>query len=281
MKIQKYLESIPSLKGKKVLVTGPTSGIGLALIDHLVKKDATIVLLARNINKINNLMDSYKDIKMDYIIYDQSDYESIDRAVKEIKDKHEDFYALVCNAGILYPPKGSVSKQGYPLTLDTNYMGLAYFLNKLVPLFKNKRYILQGSLVASYRVTEKMSIYDNKPRLFKQYNLSKAGVESLFYHYSVTNKDNIFILTEPGVASTALFNGFKEPIRTLGKGFIRLVTHSPKKASLTMLRGLDESLPNQTYIVPRGLSAVSGYPRIKRFPKKRIREYLVNQLENI
>ena len=64
----------------------------------------------------------------------------------------------------------------------------------------------------------------------------------------------------------------------MGKVFIKIVSHSPKKASLTLLKALDESIPTQSFIVPRGLFTISGYPKIKRFPKKRIREYLVNQL---
>lgn len=278
MKIEKYLETIPSLEGKKVLITGPTSGIGLELVDHLVKKDAHIVLLARNLNKINSVMEKYNETKMDYILFDQSDYESIDKAVKEIKEKHSDYYALVCNAGTLFPRKGSLSKQGNPLTLETNFIGLYHFLEQLVPLYQNKRYVLQGSLASDLSNPKKKSIYDNNLKLFTQYNISKAGVESLFYHYSEINNDNIFILAEPGITSTALFNGFKQPIRSIGKGFIKIFSHSPRKASLTLLKGLIESTPNKSFIVPRGLFTISGYPKIKRFPKKRIRGYLVNQL---
>ena len=280
MKVKKYLESFPSLENKKILVTGGTNGIGLAFVRHILNKNANVVLLARNINKIQSIIDEYKDKNIEYIIYDQSDYESIDNAIDAINNKYKDFDILVCNAGIMLPKKGSLSKQGNPLTADTNFIGLYRLLKGIVPYHSNKRYVLQGSLVAGFHQPMKRSIYNNELKLFDQYNLSKAGVEALYYYFYNSNKDNVFVLTEPGVVSTDLFNGLKEPIKTLGKQFIKLVSHKPEKASLTLFKAIQDDTPNGSYIVPRGLNAVSGYPKIKTFPKNRQREYLIRQIKD-
>ncbi len=280
MSIDKYLKGIESFKDKRILITGCTAGIGLKLLEILLSKEAHVVMLIRNIVKANKIKERYPDAQIDIVQYDQSDYELIDSAIKEIKEKHSDFYALVANAGILFPPKNTISKQGYPLTIDTNFLGLKYFLDNLTPSFKNKRYILQGSLAAGLKIKKDWDLKDSKLALFDQYNLSKAGVEALWHHYYINDKDNEYILTEPGVTSTDILRNFKEPIKTMGKVFVKTVSHSPKKASLTLLKALTKDTHNGDYIVPRGMYAIAGFPIYKRFPKKRIREYLIKNENN-
>ena len=275
MSVERYLSKIESFEGKKILVTGGTSGIGLELVKILATKKAAIVLLARNIEKAQKVKESLHYDNIDVIRYDQSDYQLIDNAVKEIKEKHSDFDSIVLNAGILLPPKGEVSKQGYPLTIDTNYLGLKRFVDQLIPLFKSKRFIFQGSMAASFIHDKKFDILSDKYPLFKQYNLSKSCVESLWYHYYLENKENEFILTEPGVSNTDIFRSFKQPIKTLGKGFVTIFSHSPKKASLTLLKGLETTSNNGDFYVPRGLFTIFGYPKKKKFPNNRKRLFLI------
>ncbi len=102
MPINKYLSLIPSFQQKKILVTGATSGIGLSLTKQLLSKDAHVVMIIRNIDKGNKvkeeLLTQYPNAKIDIIQYDQSDYDSIDKAIIQIKEKHSDFYALAANA---------------------------------------------------------------------------------------------------------------------------------------------------------------------------------------
>ena len=105
MKIKEYLANIETFENRKILVTGATSGIGLSLTKQLLEKGAFVVMMIRNIDKGNKvkeeLLIQYPNTKIDIIQYDQSDYDSIDKAILEIKEKHSDFDALAANAGIL------------------------------------------------------------------------------------------------------------------------------------------------------------------------------------
>ena len=284
MSIEKYLKHIESFKGKKVLVTGSTAGIGLELVKQLLYKEADVVLLARNIEKTNKIIDELKKTHpsshIEMIRYDQSDVSFIEKCVQEIKEKHSDFYALVANAGILYPNKYAISNKGHPLTIATNYLGLKYFLDNLIPLFKNKRYIIQGSLTAGFHVSKRVDIYNDHYSLFKQYNTSKACVEALWNHYYQTNEDNEFILVEPGITSSDILRGFKQPIRSIGSFAVKISSHPVNQASLTALLGLTSSSKNGDFIVPRGILTILGYPKYKKFPKSRQREFLINNTIN-
>ena len=111
------------------------------------------------------------------------------------------------------------------------------------------------------------------------YSFSKAGVEALFYHYTTyTNNDFSFYLVEPGLTSTDILRDFPFPIKQLGSLFLKVASHSVKKASLTALLALQESI-HPCYIVPRSPFTWRGYPKIKPFPKKRNRPYLYNLVE--
>ena len=279
MSFKKYLEAIEDYKGKKILITGGTSGIGLEAAKILATKNANIVLLARNLSKAEStkqeLLNINPNIDIDIIKYDQSDYELIDSAFKEINEKHNDFYALVANAGILYPSKDAKSKQGYPLTIETNYLGLRRFLNQIIDTCHHKRIIIQGSLAAGLFHKKKVDILSDKYSLFGQYNMSKACDEALWYKYQNEAKDNTFVLVEPGIASTDIIRGLWSPIRIAGKIFVRIFSHNPRTASLTIIEGLKSDVNNGDYFVPKHMFTMMGYPKKKRFPKKRIKEYLL------
>ena len=55
MKIEKYLANLEDMTDKKVIVTGGTSGIGLSIVKHLLAKHAKVIVMARNMNKADEV----------------------------------------------------------------------------------------------------------------------------------------------------------------------------------------------------------------------------------
>ena len=62
MKVNDYLnKNIEDLSNKRILFLGGTAGIGKEAIFHLLKKNASIILLARNLKKANDLNNELKE----------------------------------------------------------------------------------------------------------------------------------------------------------------------------------------------------------------------------
>lgn len=273
MTIKKYLSQIESFKGKTIALTGGTSGVGLCLLKYLIKKDAYVILLARSLDKANVLKEQYKNI--DIIEYDQSSFKSIDKAINELLEKYPNVDTIVLNAGTL--GEKQILESGYPATIGINYIGTRYFIDTISPRLKNHvRFVVQGSVVAGIKVKKKVDLTKVKG-IFPQYNISKAYLESYVYELYKDNKyKNIeYVITEPGVTATNIIRYFNAVIRFLGKIFLTIFLHSPKKASLTLLTGISNKAKNGDFIRPRGLFKISGFPKIKDLPVKRRRPYLL------
>lgn len=55
---------ISTLKGKRVLITGATSGIGQALANELLDVGCRLILAGRDINKLNKIKDDLEKTKL-------------------------------------------------------------------------------------------------------------------------------------------------------------------------------------------------------------------------
>ena len=285
--VKKYLEQLQQLNGKKIIVTGGTSGIGLSIVKEVLFKGADVVIMARNLTKANEVKEKlqaeYKDQYIDIVEYDQSDDQSIINAVDVILKKHQDFYALVMNAGVFQNKHKQSLKDDMCLTIKTNYVGVGVLLNNLLPkLTGEHRFIFQGSLVAGWHNKKINSLKDKNLSAFQQYIISKSGVEALFYHYStIENTDFAFYLVEPGITSTDITRDFPGFIHYAGKIFLKVFSHSNDRAALTALLAMQDKTKKNSFIVPRGLGTMMGSPKIKKFPKKRERPGLYEMFINI
>lgn len=286
MSVKKYLDKLEDLTGKKIIVTGGTSGIGLSIVKELLIKGAEVVILARNLDKANkvknDLSQQYENSAISIIKYDQSDNDSIVLATEEIIEKHNDFDSLILNAGIFQ--KGKLTCiDDIPLTIKTNSVGLKVLLDNLLPKLKGEhRFIFQGSLAAGLHQKKITTLKDKSLSAWQRYIISKSCVEALFYHYSKLEQEQFsFYLVEPGIASTDIIREFSPFIRWAGKIVLKVFTHSNDKAALTALLALESTTPKNSYIVPRGLWTISGYPKIKKFPRKRERKDLYDLLNQI
>lgn len=85
-----------SLKGKTILVTGASSGIGRATAIECSKMGATIVVTARNKDRLRQTLDTLEGKGHSMIICDLT----IEDELSNLVEKCPELDGLVCNAGI-------------------------------------------------------------------------------------------------------------------------------------------------------------------------------------
>ena len=268
MKIEKYLNKYHSLKDKNIVVTGANSGIGFELSKHLLFLNANLIMACRNLKRAedakNELLKLYPNSNIKIFIYDQASFDSINNFCNEIKDIKVDF--LVCNAGVYYPKKKMVTKDNFELTVGTNYFGETYLLDKLEKKLINDqtRVIIVSSLTA---INSKMRPLTK----INLYGYSKLLISSSTYERMLEKKYKI-VLVHPGVCATNILNnkdtGLSSSFALIGRKFLNIFVHSAAKASLCLLEGIECNYQDFMYIAPRGILAISGYPKIKKIPNK-------------
>ncbi|KZX58066.1 hypothetical protein A3709_20865 [Halioglobus sp. HI00S01] len=161
------------VSGRKVVVTGASSGIGESLAYQLSAMGAEIVLVSRTEKDLNRVADQIQiqGGTAHVVQADLGDRDSVANLIETIKRDHSDVTMLFNNAGV------SVRKRiderldrpdDLYRTAEVNYLGPACLMLGLIPLFKanGQGHIINSlSTVASYPV----------PR-FGAYSASKAAL---------------------------------------------------------------------------------------------------------
>lgn len=124
------------LRGMYIVVTGATSGIGLALTRKLCLLGATVVAMGRSASKLQQLQQEWPQ-NVETVLADFSDLDSIATASQYMIEQYDRLDILVNNAG-MHPGLGQriESKQGYDLTFTVNYLSHFLLTEKLMPVLK-------------------------------------------------------------------------------------------------------------------------------------------------
>ncbi|KAF4499795.1 light induced alcohol dehydrogenase Bli-4 [Fusarium agapanthi] len=117
-------ENLTAQNGRVFIVTGGYSGVGFELSQSGISYQQ---LKKQHRDASGSL--SFLKIALD-------DLDSIKAAAEDFKSRESRLDVLFNNAGVSNPPAGSVSAQGYELSMATNAIGPWYLTQLLVPILK-------------------------------------------------------------------------------------------------------------------------------------------------
>jgi len=138
------------LEGKIALITGGTSGIGLATAKHFVREGAFVFITGRRQPELDAAVKELEE-KAIGVQGDVSSLAHLDRLFAKIKSEKERLDILFANAGIAkYARLGEISEQLYDSIFDINVKGVLFTVQKALPLMPDgASIILNASIVAT------------------------------------------------------------------------------------------------------------------------------------
>ncbi|MFT3745362.1 MAG: SDR family NAD(P)-dependent oxidoreductase [Pyrinomonadaceae bacterium] len=192
-------------KGKTILLTGASSGIGEALAVALAKKGATLGLLARREELLVELAERCSAVggKALALPCDVVDADSIKLAANRFRDAFGHIDIMIANAGIggndsltrAYDP-ASVKK-----LIDINLLGAVNSIHAVIGdmIERKKGHLVAISSLAGFRGLPKSAAYSS----------SKAAMTAFFESVRLDNAKNGIDVTiiQPGFIKTPLTSG--------------------------------------------------------------------------
>ncbi len=197
-----------NIKGKVVVITGASSGLGEATARLLSAQGATVVLGARRVERIqsiaNELIGSGGNalaIQTDVTHYDQ---------VKQLVDATVQTYrridVMINNAGVMpHSPLERLKIDDWDRTIDVNIKGVLYGIAAALPHMKQQKagHIINVSSVAGHKVRPGSVVYAAAKHAVR---VISEGLRQEVKPYNIRTT-----VISPGAVATELPNSVSEP----------------------------------------------------------------------
>ncbi|KAJ6628299.1 NAD-P-binding protein [Mycena sp. CBHHK59/15] len=124
------------IKGKTVIVTGVSQGLGLETARVLAVYGAKVVLAGRNLSKLKATAETIKkdapDAVLKELVLDLSSLKAVRQAAEEVLKYSGPIDVVITNAGVMGTPyKKTVD--GFELQFAANHLGHFLFVNLIIP----------------------------------------------------------------------------------------------------------------------------------------------------
>ncbi|GIG64327.1 SDR family NAD(P)-dependent oxidoreductase [Phytomonospora endophytica] len=156
--------------GKIALITGGTSGMGLATARRFLDEGASVVITGRSRAGLDKAVAELGAERVTAVVADTSDLDDIDRLMSVITEEHGRIDVLFANAGVGgFANFAEVTPEFFDEVVGVNFKGLFFTVQKAVALMGTGSSIVLNS---SWTINRGMSIAT-------VYSATKAAVHNL------------------------------------------------------------------------------------------------------
>jgi NAD(P)-dependent dehydrogenase (short-subunit alcohol dehydrogenase family) len=146
------------LRGKVAVITGGTSGIGLATAKLFVKEGAYVFITGRRRKELDDAVRAIGS-NVSGVQGDVADLADLDRLYETVK-AHGRLDILFANAGVLERASlGSITAEHLDKLLDTNVKGALFTVQKSLPLLNDGASIILTGSVAGSKGSPAQGVY--------------------------------------------------------------------------------------------------------------------------
>jgi NAD(P)-dependent dehydrogenase (short-subunit alcohol dehydrogenase family) len=130
------------LRGKRILVTGVSAGLGVETARSLAAHGAHIVGAARDLTKAQTATAEVRNQagvnggSLELVELDLANLKSVRAAADALLNQGKFFDVIIANAGVMATPFGHTA-DGFETQFGTNHLGHFVFVNRLAPLLRS------------------------------------------------------------------------------------------------------------------------------------------------
>ncbi len=262
-----FMENTDSLFGKTVAVTGTTGGIGKELCRYLAQLNANLILLDRNSalsgEHRKELENNFPHINVKCVNVDLENFDSVKNTTELLKQEKIDVF--IHNAGAYSIPRKTCTT-GFDNVFQINFISPYYIIRELMPNLRkiNGRVVVVGSIAHNYSKIDTSDIdFSKRKQSSLVYGNAKRFLMFSLYELFKEESRVTLSVTHPGITFTKITNHYPRLIFALIKNPMKVIFMKPKKASLSVLKGVFEPCGYHFWIGPKFFD-VWGFPKLKK-----------------
>ena len=193
------------LDGKVAVVTGGTSGIGLATARRFAAEGAHVFITGRRKPELDAAVKAIGS-RATGVQGDVSNLADLDRLYAAVKEQKGRVDVLFANAGGgELAPLGAITEEHFDKTFNSNVKGLLFTVQKALPLLPEGASIILNASITSSKGTPAFSVY----------SATKAAVRSFARSFTVDLKDRKIRVNaiSPGPIDTPGLDGLGDDLK--------------------------------------------------------------------
>jgi NAD(P)-dependent dehydrogenase (short-subunit alcohol dehydrogenase family) len=270
------LDAMPDQTGRTALVTGATSGLGLAAAAALAAAGARVLVGARDRERGKRALERVPGGEL--VELDLADLDSVRRAASDVRDRTGDaLHLLMNNAGVMGTPPG-VTVDGFETQIGTNHLGHAALTWLLMPALRGAgaaRVVALSSIAHRGPGLDVDDLHFARRSYLASHAYSQSKLANLLFATELdrrlrasgdTGGGVISVAAHPGLTDTALLS---TSLRTRGGAWLlpaawlvnTIVTQPVERGVLPQLYAATApQVRGGDYVGPGGLGESRGYP---------------------
>ena len=254
---------LPRLDGQIVVVTGSTSGIGLAAARELAGAGARVVLAVRDTARGKQAaatIDGDSEVRE----LDLADLASV-RAFADAWDSELD--VLVNNAGVMAVPQRR-TKDGFELQIGTNHLGHFALTNLLLPRITARVVTVSSGAHRTGKIDlDDLNWEQRDYQRWRAYGQSKLAnllfTLELQHRLDDAGSEIRALAAHPGYSATKLQQRTESLIQnTVMWVTNHLIAQSEEMGALPTLYAATQDIPGGSYVGPDGFKEQRGHPTL-------------------